>query len=568
MQRLKLLTPFQVSLLCGVSATLWYGLAHFVIEPMAANVVGGSGIPAFNAIATRVDSSKSAQISALWTSFQINVYTALFVTAFCFYAIPWLTRTREGKRFDHLSILAFLWAFTTLVHQGHMGYMNGLSDDTAMTLAAIWVLFRPSCLGSFVVLLVVQFVSFTLQMPNIPNHPVFMGIGIISILICMARLQVLFKGMPLSRDQIYRDISMVLRIELILLYLVATVAKLNWSYIDPEISSAVALLDLLRERIGVIPDTSLVRWSVIYLSLLSEAIIPLFLLFARTRNAGLWYGWFFHLVLGVTGYLDFSSVVFLYYVLFTSEDFPHRLKQLYRQSPAFQKVTSRITIPGIRNRLTGGLMIGAIALGLFGQLHRVGILDPSTSPQSLVKEVIFYIWLAFALLIAVVYHLAMKRGSRNPRSYSFAGMVKHPIFLTGPILLLLNSVCPYLGLKTESTFTMFSDLKTESNEWNHVVLPKDIQVFPYQSDIVRIIASSDPYFSFLARSRQRLPFEEFHRETYLRLDASVSYERAGVVYSLDKIGDDPVLSRKPSLFVRKVMKFRPISSHDELEHRH
>lgn len=333
---LKRLTVHHYAVACLLIGLIWSGVNTWLIVPISLDAADGTSFALLNELAVKIGTTHFDQIARLWKSLQVNIYATLLVTIFCLYAVPWLAKSKEVKRFDHLSVVAFLWAFATLVHQG---YMVALADDTPMTLAAVWVLFHPNCLRGFVTLLVIQFASFTLQMPNMSNHSVFLWIAIISIFLCLVRLQVYGKNNPVSRTQMYSDIAKVLRAELILLYIIATVAKINWTYMDPDLSSCVALLDLLRDRIDMFPDSIYTRLAVIYGSILAELSIPVFLLFTRTRRFGLWFGWTFHLFLGIAGYGDFPSVVFLFYSLFTPDDFPARLHAVYREFPTFRKIT-------------------------------------------------------------------------------------------------------------------------------------------------------------------------------------------------------------------------------------
>ncbi len=464
---LKRLTVHHYFIACLLIALIWTGINAWLIVPVSLGAADGTSFALLNEWAVKIGTNHFDQIARLWKSLQVNIYATLFVTAFCLYAVPWLAKSEEGNRFDHLSVVAFLWAFATLVHQGHMGYMVALADDTPMTLAAVWVLFHPNCLRGFVILLIIQFASFTLQMPNVSNHTVFLWIAIISVLLCLARLQLHEKSNPVSRTHMYSDIAKVLRVELILLYIIATVAKINWTYMDPDLSSCVALLDLLRERIDIFPDSIYTRFAVIYGSLLAELSLPAFLLFSRTRKFGLLFGWTFHLFLGIAGYGDFSSVVFLFYSLFTPNDFPARLNSVYKEFPTFRKITLWIKFPVIERKLITALMVGFLILAFVGQLNRMGIAGSSNSIQIITKEITFILWLGFSFFFALSYYLAMRVGDYHPQRYSFAKMLR-PVFIIGPLLMVLNSITPYVGLKTEFSFTMFSDLLTEGDEWNSI----------------------------------------------------------------------------------------------------
>ncbi|HSH59473.1 MAG TPA: hypothetical protein VK988_07500, partial [Acidimicrobiales bacterium] len=96
----------------------------------------------------------------------------------------------------------------------------------------------------------------------------------------------------------------------------------------------------------------------------------------------------------------------------------------------------------------------------------------------------------------------------------------HPVFVVGALLLVANSVSPYLGLKTESSFTMFSNLYTEQGSWNHLFIPEAIRMFPYQDQLVRITDSDDRALE--ASSLEATQLVRFELERYIRTHPGTS----------------------------------------------
>ncbi len=118
---------------------------------------------------------------------------------------------------------------------------------------------------------------------------------------------------------------------------------------------------------------------------------------------------------------------------------------------------------------------------------------------------------AFAGGIVVVLGVARA----GPDGYPSRSLrLRHPIFAVGMLVLVVNSLSPYVGLKTESSFTMFSNLHTEGGRWNHLFIPEAVRIFPYQDDLVRIVASNDRALEASTRNGQRLV--RFELERYLR----------------------------------------------------
>ena len=70
-----------------------------------------------------------------------------------------------------------------------------------------------------------------------------------------------------------------------------------------------------------------------------------------------------------------------------------------------------------------------------------------------------------------------------------------------PLVVVLNGLSPYVGLKTETSWAMYSNLRTEVHP-NHFLVPASVKVFGYQDDLVEILATSLPAFAGV-RGRRR-----------------------------------------------------------------
>jgi hypothetical protein len=66
------------------------------------------------------------------------------------------------------------------------------------------------------------------------------------------------------------------------------------------------------------------------------------------------------------------------------------------------------------------------------------------------------------------------------------------IFILFPIILFIWGMTPYVGLRTTGNFSMFSNLRTEGLESNHIILGGNIlKVWDYQEDRVKVIDIDD-----------------------------------------------------------------------------
>jgi len=159
--------------------------------------------------------------------------------------------------------------------------------------------------------------------------------------------------------------------------------------------------------------------------------------------------------------------------------------------------------------------------------------------------------------------LALRAG--EPRWPSARVLLAHPspALAVVPLLALLNGIAPYVGWKTEATFGMFSNLRTETAP-NHWLIRRTIDPFGLQGDLATIESSSDLELGRLAERGYALPMTEL--EAYVRRrsradgpDFVLTYVWNGRRRTLDSAGRDPELTEEAPFLVRRLVAFRPVS---------
>jgi hypothetical protein len=130
-------------------------------------------------------------------------------------------------------------------------------------------------------------------------------------------------------------------------------------------------------------------------------------------------------------------------------------------------------------------------------------------------------------------------------------------------LALLNGLCPYLGIKTRSGFSMYSNLRVEPGYSNHLFMPASGDPFGYLSDSVRIFSSTDPRFASLANAAdEKMPYislctymarmdEEPHA-----LQSEIAYERNGQAFTARRGAQLP--ADCPNWLARKLLLFATV----------
>lgn len=456
-----------------------------------------------------------------------------------------LLSEQPGKSLHPYVLFAFFWSLALLSHQAKVGEMEYFSAQSLVSFAAIWLLLRPSSLSRLLVMVVVQVVCAGIKLPFVTNHWMLVTLANLSILLCwaVARVQ---QNRKIDAVTLYDYYAPILRLELILFYGFATLAKLNTGFFDLATSCGATMYGWLLNKLFFLPSGSWIDLAIIYSTIVIEGAIPLLLLFRRTRLPGIILGLAFHLILTINMFFDFSATMTAFYCLFLSQAFVDKLENWWQEHPFLQKLSvplgrwsrSPLTFPVLAVIL---VFIPAIIAPIGQNANDLGRL--------------FWIILTLALLWVLIE--CTWRDWFAPQ-HRFAFRPKHWICLLGPLLLIFNGLNPYLGLRTESSFTMFSNLQTEGNQWNHLFMPPAMRIFPLQTDLVTVISSSDPAMQKAAEQGTRFTYWHFHQLLSQKPETAITYVYQGQKSVLARVGDDPVLSQPVDPLSEKILWMRSV----------
>lgn len=388
-----------------------------------------------------------------------------------------------------LALFAFLMAASDIVHllvfsapalqlERLAGFMWWLDF-----LVALSVVVAPTALKRFVALLILDVVGTWSMMPEIPNHLLFLMLVDITILTALGHS--LFTSRQRANaslnnqdTKLFDSFAGVVRLQVVLLYLISALHKLNWGFFDIEQSCATAGLRTLG---GSLPlDSSWMAHAAVWGTLAFEFGIPIFLCMARTRVLGLLMGVLFHgsfFFAGFPGIISFSVLALSFYVLFLPEE-------ILKMSCAFFRRHHR----NLKLLRDAGVSMGLVwlAFTLFtsgdeqaGQLLYLGPLSNSDYLTRIVAAwgiavAGFIIWGAVSSFRAI------------PSDNTFLGLQRARITWLGPILILCAGLSPYLGLRAVPAFSMFSNLRTDPGNWNHVFIPEAVRLYTFEGDRVLV----------------------------------------------------------------------------------
>ncbi len=453
---------------------------------------------------------------------------------------------------DRLTLFTFFWGITRLFH--HFSFPVWVDTLAPLSwgvfLTAIWGMVQPRSILALIALLTMSILRTIHWMPFHPNHILFEVIvdaGILLAILYQA-FKALRSGKSLAdrgfREAIFQSFAPMGAISLTILYFFGTFHKLNTDYLNLDIGCGTILTE------GIIgkPVPTWLKIVVTYGTLLVEGGIPLLLLFSRTRMAGLLLGILFHFLLAFNlhpGIYSFSALLYGYWLFYLPPNVTghlhaagHTLSTYLRELP--------------RRMLLISLLLMATSLALAtAYIWHLGLF--------LVGLV--YFWLFALVYLGVFLYLVRVQGMGvSQRWKSFR--LTNPVLFIFPVLVALNGFSPYLGLKTESSFSMFSNLRTEGGQNNHLFMPAFTQTTGWQDKLVKIRQTDVKEFNKYMRDKQLITLFEFQRIISTKNhDLFVDYELNGQPARLEVINgkaNNPALVQRHSWLAYKLLHFRPV----------
>ncbi len=437
-------------------------------------------------------------------------------------------------------LFSALFALSLILHQLWWDGFEVPGLHFGVILAAFWVLVRPTSVARLLALLALEVAAVARDMPGAGSHTLLAAVCGASILLYAAWTSASTRRLP-DAAACFERVAPFLRVALIVLYAAAALAKMNPGYFDAEISCAAAMVPGVVWFAPGLVDAGWLLGPAMWGSVLVEATLPLLLVLPRTRVAGLILGAAFHLVLALAGNVPFTSLVLAFYVAFLPPG-----------------VATRMRVVALERRPPwAGAWAWRAVLATLAGLWTLGGIATEVEPTSANTAVAWGTRLVVVAVIGAAGMLALavrRAGDRPGRPPRLELRVTHPALVAGVVLLGLNAAAPYLGLKTESAFTMFSNLQTEAGDWNHAFVPQAVRLFGYQEELVTVTASNDP--RLLRRTSQGTRMVRFELERHLRRNPGVRAiwtDRAGASHTAARAG-----SPWPVALVDKVAKFRDV----------
>jgi hypothetical protein len=457
------------------------------------------------------------------------------------------------KQENAFSIFGCLWAIAIFFHIVSYMKQDYSLNDFLLTLSLIYFLSCPFSLQRFVLLTSCQLYTMVSKMPHVSNHWLLVGFVNATIVLSYILLVIKQRNLSVSKFELYKTFAPAVRIEVLILYFFAVFHKLNTDFLFSD-TSCSDFFYAIQNSSGYLPTSKLFMKCITFFALFIEFSIPILLSFRRTLVTGLFLGVCFHFTLAYNSlepFYNFSGTIFALYFLFVPIKLVNQVWESFKTGTLY---TWYLKISKIKYSFSYFAIVGSIGLVVISILYFLNE-----------RSVDFFrnvVWTAYGSIVIsfvlVAFSIPRREWEHSPTLFS----VNHVFLWVMPAIVFLNGACPYLGLKTESSFAMFSNLRTEGNRTNHLIVPVSMQIFNFQKQIVEIITSSDPKMQKLADDKQLITLFELERFVGEHKGFSVSYLLNGKRVNVTNTSSAAEFARPLSGVLKRLLCFRTINKYD------
>ena len=414
----------------------------------------------------------------------------------------------------------------------------------AATISMAFVTLFQVRVATILVLATVQVLHTLADAPFNPDHWLLLAFVHLSMLLAATHLWI--RHGRVDEQQLYDFTAAAARPIFLICYGYATLAKYNTHFLGPASSCGT---ELARIQLQVSPWLgTLVRPQLAgAVTVVCESFVFLLLLTPRFRRYGILVGLLFHTALVLSpaiAVFDFSITVYTMLLFFTPSNFVEVLGERTREL--------RTTFRNLRRGIGPVLAIAWLLMLARSCLGQSMYENPALNR---------WVWLLNMLVASLVIGLSclalFGKTYRTPVHVLPQLRWHYVIFF----LALVNGWCPYMGLKTQGSFTMFSNLRTEGDHWNHLFIPRSVRVFDdFQDDLWQLAQIDDRRLQRdFVDGAHLVPGFEIRRAVAKNPEMALTVIREGDVVRLDPARLDPALREPPRWWALKLLIFRPVT---------
>ena len=311
----------------------------------------------------------------------------------------------------------------------------------------------------------------------------------------------------------------------------AAFAKLNTDFFEPTVSCAVVFANQTLSSAGL-PTLGVDRPLAVALPVVIvgiELAIPVLLLRARTRFAGVVLGVAFHSLVSFDlgqHFYDFTGILLPLFLLWLPSTRLDGLGEYLRERTQF--------------------IVGLVLI-----LFVVASIMPQTQVTALLLgEGFFLVWIPFAIALTV--YVVSLRIVSHDTSYRPPDLLAW-VFAAAVIL---NGLMPYAEIKTANAWNMYSNLAVVDGTSNHLIVRTALPGGSGHEGLVEVLSSDDPGLIRYVDSGWLLPDRTFRQYLAGSPEIGIEFHQDGTTYA--GMGSD--FGEGSSSLIEKLFVLRAVDS--------
>jgi hypothetical protein len=423
------------------------------------------------------------------------------------------------------------------------------SIHTLSGIVACFVLLRPSAVWRTMLLCAVEAVELFSLLPNPYSASLLMHLSAVALAVWFGVVLARTRTLVHDRGEVFERVAPFLRWGFLLAWFSDAVSKLNTDFLRTIGSCAPDVLD----DIPMVHIPESVYGTIAIVTLVLELGIPTLLLWRATRSIGVVLAIAWYLLIAAGGNPAHAALMLSFVLLFLPSavlsSAGARLRVLGRR-------LGRARLHSLTRSRWAALVLTAVWLG--------GLAIAELLPFEL--SVRLSRWTAVAITVVWV-GLWIYMLMRNHRQWLTGGdrsttlRVREVVLIGGLAMMLLNIASPYVGYKTDGSFSQYGNLRTEAGHWNHLVIPEAVRIFHSQDRLVRLVHAQGEHDLLKlvdANAGSHFVLADAKRLLADYPYAVLDYEIDGVLYHTDKLGEDPNLGGGVDWFTDLVGRYRRV----------
>lgn len=356
----------------------------------------------------------------------------------------------------YFAIFSFIWALAGIFHYFSIfaAFTPGLPGDYkyllsfAVFLAALFLLLKPASLLRLNTYCFLQVLEVFFLLPEVPNH----------WLLTFFVNSTILASYSMRSSARENKLFSALRWQVVILYFFSFFHKLNSDFLNPAHSCASIYYRRAADWLPFLSTSDCFIYFVIYGTLALEFLLFAMLFATRTRKYAVFLGLFLHLFFTFSiekNFFNFSSTMFALLFLFLD---PASVESLARDY--LGKFFANLRFSAVLFSLVLLALNFLVTESLFFGLYYFGV---------------YLFWFSYAAVVLFLFSKNFARLASARAQNSFSSLY---VFV---LLVFLNGLSPYLGIKTRTAWQMYSNLWLSETESNHLILPRSLDLFGYMA---------------------------------------------------------------------------------------